>query len=734
MSGNINRKLLLLTTALAASAALPAHAAEVFNRVATFPVSQNLPADVDAATPTSSEIITATEDGMTLVYSDSPLGAVGFIDLTDPKAPKAAGIVKIDGEPTSVTVLGGKVLAGVNTSKSKQEPSGNLTVIDLASKKIEASCDLGGQPDSVALSKDGKLLAVAIENERDEELNEGALPQLPAGNLQIVKLNDGAPDCASIKTVDLTGIATVSPEDPEPEFVAFNDKGEIAVTLQENNHIAIVDAASGKVVSHFPAGEVTLENVDTKKDGALSFAGKVENAPREPDAVKWLDDERLVVANEGDYKGGARGFTIFSRAGEVLYESGPAFEYQAAAAGRYPDARNKKGIEPEGLEFASFGDQKLIFVAAERASLVGVYKDTGAEPEFLQLLPSGIGPEGLVAIPQRKLLVTANETDLVEDGLARSHVMVYELGEGDAAYPQVVSSFKDDGTPLGWGALSGLAADPKEAGKLYAVSDSVYRSAPAIFTIDTTKTPALIAEKTIVTRDGQPAQKLDLEGLVADGKGGFWLASEGRSDKLTPHAVYNVNAKGEIKEEIAFPAELLAGETRFGLEGITIVGEGDDLTLVMAIQREWADDPKGQVKLLAYKPKAKEWSAVRYPLDATEKGWVGLSEITAHDGKLYIVERDNLIGAEAKNKRIYAVALDGFKPAKLGGELPVVEKALVRDLLPDLKSANGYVVDKVEGFAIDASGEAFVVTDNDGVDDSSGETLFLRLGNIAAIN
>ncbi|CAI2936571.1 exported protein of unknown function (plasmid) [Aminobacter niigataensis] len=77
MSGNINRKLLLLTTALAASAALPAHAAEVFNRVATFPVSQNLPADVDAATPTSSEIITATEDGMTLVYSDSPLGAVG---------------------------------------------------------------------------------------------------------------------------------------------------------------------------------------------------------------------------------------------------------------------------------------------------------------------------------------------------------------------------------------------------------------------------------------------------------------------------------------------------------------------------------------------------------------------------------------------------------------------------------------------------------------------------------
>jgi hypothetical protein len=634
-----------------------------------------------------------------------------------------------------VTVLGGKVLAGVNTSKTKQKPAGNLTVIDLTSKAIETSCDLGGQPDSVALSKDGKFLAIAIENERDEELNEGALPQLPAGNLKIVALKGGAPDCASIRTVDLTGIATVAPEDPEPEFVAFNEAGEIAVTLQENNHIAIVDTTSGKIVSHFSAGEVTLENVDTKKDGALSFTGKIENTPREPDAVKWLDNDRLVVANEGDYKGGARGFTIFSKSGEVLHESGPSFEYRAAAAGHYPEARNKKGIEPEGLEFAAFGDQKYIFVAAERASLIGVYKDTGKAPEFVQVLPSGVGPEGLVTIPQRNLLVTANETDLVKDGLARSHVMVYELGEGAAAYPQITAASNEDGTPLGWGALSGLAADPKEAGKLYAVSDSVYRSAPAIFTIDTSKTPALITEKTVVTRDGKPAQKLDLEGLAPDGKGGFWLASEGRSDKLTPHAIFNVNAKGEIKEEIAFPAELLAHETRFGLEGITTLGEGDDLTLVMAIQREWADDPKGQVKLLAYKPKDKEWSAVRYPLDATEKGWVGLSEITAHDGKLFVVERDNLIGEEAKNKRVYAVALDAFKPAKLGGELPVVAKTLVRDLVPDLKATtNGYLVDKVEGFAIDASGEAFVVTDNDGVDDSSGETLFIRLGNIAAIN
>lgn len=726
--------LLALTAALAASVSLPAHADQMFNRVASFAVADNLPADIEKTTPTSSEIITVSEDGMTLVYSDSPLGAVGFIDITDPAAPKAGGIVKIDGEPTSVTVAGGKVLAAVNTSESKASPSGNLTVIDLADKKIESSCDLGGQPDSVALSADKSFLAIAIENERDEDLNDGAIPQMPSGNLKIVPIAAGVPDCGAIKAVELTGLAAIAPEDAETEFVDVNSQGEIVVTLQENNHIVIVDGKTATVVANFPAGAVSLDKIDTKKNGAFAFTGKMENVLREPDSAKWLDDNRFVVANEGDYEGGARGFTIFSKTGEVLYESGPSFEYEVANIGHYPEARNKKGIEPEGLATGKFGEDKLIFVGSERGSVVGVYKDTGAEPQLAQLLPSGIGPEGLIAIPSRNLFVTANETDLIEDGLARSHVMIYERAEGPATYPMISAKLTDEGTPLGWGALSALAAGD-EPGKLFAASDSVYSGQPSIFTIDATQTPALITGKLVVTRNGDPAQKLDIEGLVADGYGGFWLANEGDSAKLVPHALIHVDAEGKIKEEVGFPVELLAGQTRFGLEGITTTGEGDDLTLVMAVQREWGDDPKGQTKLLAYEPKAKEWSAVRYPLEKAETGWMGLSEITAHDGKLYIIERDNLIGQDAKVKRIYSVAFDGFKPVALGGELPVVEKTLVRDLLPDLKHAtNGYVVDKVEGFTIDKNGDAYVVTDNDGVDDSSGETLFLRLGTISAVN
>lgn len=716
-----------LAALLLTSSALSAAAEPVFNRIASFPVALNLPEGVDRDSETSAEIIAASSDGTMLVYSDSPHGGIGFIDITDAKAPKAAGYVAFEGEPTSVAMAGANVLVGLRTSDSKTDPAGDLAAVSLSGHAVVVRCELGGQPDSVAVSPDGTLAAVAIENERDEELNDGALPQLPAGYVVLLALSNGLPDCESLRKVDVTGLAEIAPEDPEPEFVAFNDANELAVTLQENNHIVIIDGASGTVTSHFSAGTVALEGIDAEDDGVLSFSNSLDARPREPDAVKWLDSQRLVIANEGDWKGGTRGFTIFNRDGSVSYESGPSFEMHVARAGHYPDKRSDaKGVEPEGLEVARFGDDDLIFVLSERGSVVGVYRDTGGEPEFLQLLPSGISPEGAVAIPGRNLLATANEADLVEDGAARSHVMLFERSEGKPAYPQLVSDDRD-GKPIGWGALGALAADATQAGRLYAASDSVYKGAPTIFTIDATAAPARIVDAMTVTENGEPAGKLDIEGLAIDGKGGFWLASEGDAAKEVPHRLVHVDASGAIVESVAFPDILLAGQTRFGAEGIALDGD----RLWVAIQRPWGDDPAGMTKLLAYDLGTRQWGAVRYPLEAPaqEGAWVGLSELTIHDGHAYLIERDNLIGDKAALKSLTRVSLADMQPAALGGDLPVVRKELVRDFIPDLKSqTNGYVVDKVEGFAIDAEGFGFVVTDNDGVDDSSGETLFFGIG------
>ncbi len=719
MFGYSGKKKVLAT--LLATAATMSHA-DSFNRIATFANIDNLPVGKAKSTETSAEIIVASPDGQTLIYTDSPLEGLGFINLSQANKPKGDGFVALDGEPTSVAVTRKSILAGVNTSENYLKPSGFLTALDMSSRKESRRCDLGGQPDSVAVSKDNRFVAIAIENERDEDLNDGALPQLPAGFLTIIPLENGLPICEKQQRVALTGLAEISADDPEPEFVDFNSKNEIVVSLQENNHIAIVDAASGKLINHFSAGSAELNNIDVKKDKGLHFT-ESQTRRREPDAIKWIDDERFVTANEGDFEGGSRGFTIFNKNGKVLFESGEQFEHEVIAAGHYPEKRSgKKGNEPEGLAVSKFNGETYIFVLSERASVIGVYRDTGKAPEFVQLLPSGIAPESAVAIPGRNLLISANEKDLIEDKGPRAHVMVYELQQKTAAYPQI-RSIKTNQQPIGWGALSGLAADPNKANTLYAVNDSFYAQQPTIYTLNTDHSPAQITAALPVTRSGKPAEKLDLEGISTDNNGGFWLASEGKTKKSVPHAIYHVNAKGEIDQTINLPESLLKHEKRFGAEGITQV----DDTLWIAIQREWKDDPEGLVKLLAYNLKTGTWGAVHYPLEKADKGWVGLSEITAHDGYLYIIERDNQLDTDAKIKQLSKVPLQGLNPAPLGGQLPVVSKTLVHDFLPELRALNGYVTDKIEGFAINKSGQAFAVTDNDGVDDSSGETLFFKV-------
>jgi DNA-binding beta-propeller fold protein YncE len=712
----------LLVLSIAASATV-AHA-DSFNRIASFGAIHNLPEGIEQSQETSPEIIAASEDGNTLVYSDSPFEALGFVDISDAKNPVAGGIVKLDGEPTSVAIGGQTVFTAVNTSKSYTQPSGYLMALGLQERDELVRCDLGGQPDSVAVSKDGRYVAVAIENERDEDLNDGELPQLPAGWVTIVPVENGQLQCDKMTKVDMTGLAEIGATDPEPEFVDFNSRNEIVVTLQENNHLAIIDAASGKVVNHFSAGSVELEGIDTKKDKMLDFTD-TQTRLREPDSVKWLDDNRFVIANEGDMNGGARGFTIFHKDGRMLFESGASFEHQVILAGHYPEKRSgKKGSEPEGVAIGQFDGETYIFILSERASVIGVYRDTGDAPEFVQLLPSGMAPESAVVIPQRNLLVSANEKDLIGDKGPRAHVMLYSLTDAPAAYPQIISTRTSEGTPIGWGALSGLTADPAKPGMLYAVNDSFYANQPTIFTIDANQTPAKITAATAVLRDGKTAKKLDLEGIAADGKGGFWLASEGNTSKEIPHAIHHVNSTGEIDRTIDFPKALLANEKKYGAEGITLIGD----TLWIAIQRPWKDDPADQVKLLAYNLKTNIWGAVRYPLESAATGWVGLSEIVSHGDQVYIIERDNQLGESAVVKRLYSVSQDQLKPAAIGSDLPVVKKTLVHDFMPDLKSLNGYVQDKIEGFTVDAAGNGFAITDNDGVDDSSGETLFFSIG------
>ena len=733
-----------------------AHADEEksFNRIATFPVFLNSSIENE----TVAEIVTASKDGKTLIYTDGKLGAIGFVNIKNAQKPKPEGVIMVGGEPTSVAVNKRYALAAVNTSPSFKDPSGKLVVIDIKKQAIKATIDLGGQPDSIAVSPDGKYAAIVIENERDEDLNDGALPQGPAGKLIIVDLQ-GKPKNWTTRTVELTGLeGMLYSDDPEPEYVDINDNNIAVVTLQENNHIVLVDLKTGTITNHFSAGTQDLENIDTDKDSSITLDSSLTNIPREPDGVSWINDSLLVTADEGDLDGGSRGYTIYNDSGSIVFESGNTVEHTIVRHGHYPDKRSaKKGNEPENVEVATFKGDKFLFVNSERASVALVYDiNDPYNPVLKQVLPTAVKPEGLLALPKRKLFVTAGEEDARGDKM-RSALTLYKYNDKEMTYPTVVSSDRADGTPMPWGALSGLAADPENKDVMYTIHDSFYNKA-RIFKMDIADKPAILTDEIILKDDNgylsainvdmvndDKTVNIDQEGISIRKSGGFWIASEGKGtlgDTKKPFEtqdlILGVTETGVIDQVIQLPDTVNARQVRFGFEGITSTGSADNEVLFVAFQREWAGDPKGLVRIGRYDVATASWSFYYYPLEAPLSdfgGWVGLSEITALDDEnFYVIERDNQANADAAIKRIYRFSVAELTPLvdlPVGStpNFPILEKTLVRDLMKDLSKTKGLTLEKIEGMAVTAEGDLYIVNDNDGVDDSNGETQLLKIDN-----
>jgi hypothetical protein len=233
------------------------------------------------------------------------------------------------------------VLAAIYTGTSFVNPTGILAVIDIASRAVVRNITLPGQPDSVVTT--GPMTVIAIENERDESFNGGALPQLPAGSVVIMNTTSSNPADWTFINVNVTGLPNVLfPEDPEPEYVAINSQGLIAVTLQENNAIVYINGTTGAVVSSFSQGSVSLTEIDTvRASSSTNFVNQVNNSTnvlREADGITFINDRYVATANEGDLAGGSRTFSVFdSTNGAVVYDSGSFLEHLAVRIGHYPD-------------------------------------------------------------------------------------------------------------------------------------------------------------------------------------------------------------------------------------------------------------------------------------------------------------------------------------------------------------------------------------------------------------
>jgi hypothetical protein len=349
------------------------------------------------APPNTPEIVSTGHHGRTLVFTQEE--SVGFADLTDPAAPVVdTALVPAGGAVTSVAVRPKEDYALAAVQRAGTDV---VLIIDMATRSVVDTIDVAEGPDAVDISPDGEWGAVAIENEGAGQ-----------GSIEILDLGAKAPTAwtATNRPIPADPDLLV-PGDVQPEYVDINDRNVAAVTLQENNAVAIVDLPSQTVTDVWSAGTVN-RLADIFNDGNIAFDDPY-SAPRIPDGVAWTrKGEAVVLANEGeaDLTGG-RSFSIHRPDGTLIFDDGGATEREAAARGLYNDGRSdNKGIELENVDVGRMRGDDYAFVASERGHFLAVWNiNSLSSPSLVDLVPTGDEPEGILALERRGLIVTADE-------------------------------------------------------------------------------------------------------------------------------------------------------------------------------------------------------------------------------------------------------------------------------------------------------------------------------------
>ena len=302
--------------------------------------------------------------------------------------------------------------------------------------------------------------------------------------------------------VRIYGPGASAAQDFEPEYIAVAPNSlEAYVTLQENNAIVVLDLVRLQFTRILPLGFkdhsrpgfgldasdrenaafignwpvwgmyqpdgiaaytsegrtylVTANEGDARDYTAFAEEARVSSLRLDPtafpNAAFLTANGRLTVTRslgdtdgDGDYDRlfvlGGRSFSIWDTAGNLVFDSGDAFERITAA--RYPaffnashtnntfdDRSDNKGPEPEGVTLGEINGRTYAFIGLERIGGIMTYDITDPRaPVFVdytnfrnftgniqQFTAGDLGPEGLTFIPARispngrHLLVVGNE-------------------------------------------------------------------------------------------------------------------------------------------------------------------------------------------------------------------------------------------------------------------------------------------------------------------------------------
>ena len=328
----------------------------------------------------AAEIVAHDSENQRLFVTNSGDQTVDILDMSDPAnidIADPADVTQIDitalstpdavmDSATSVAVHGDLVAVAV-LPEDFWDDRGLVAFYETDGTFI-SSVEVGYNPDMVTFTPDGMKVLTADEGQPSDEYDVD-----PEGTVSIIDVSGGAtsatvttvgftdfniggsreaelPDGVRvfgpdevIKTTDGDGVPTYTPqgtasvaEDLEPEYVAVSPDSSTAwVSLQENNAFAVIDVASGEVISiqalgtkDHSEGRNKLDASD--KDKEINIKHWPANGMYQPDGIAAytaLDGNIYIVsANEGDARdytvdveinGEEEEFTVFSEEARV---------------------------------------------------------------------------------------------------------------------------------------------------------------------------------------------------------------------------------------------------------------------------------------------------------------------------------------------------------------------------------------------------------------------------------
>lgn len=699
------------------------------------------------------EIVSASPDGNTLVYTSSSTGTIGFADITDPTNPTLLGTTDLSavttgtGEPTSVAFSpnGTHAVAVVkDTANSLDADPGAMVVVDAATRTIVGSVAVGVGPDGIHLTPDGSKAVIAIEDEEDPDGNDAA--QSRTGKVQVVAIDYTTPANSVVVDVPL-GVPALGnmPSDLQPEFVDITKDGKTAVvTLQENNLVAVIDLQSNTVTRYIDLGTSLHAKADNLDDELWDFSESFEGQ-LQPDGICLLPDGvHFITANEGDtpngvfggVSAGGRGYSLFRTDGTRVFDSGDSLEWAFFRSGAYPDSRSDaRGVEPEGCGTGTFGGKPYAFIAGERnASLAILNVGDPANPVLEQIMGAPERPEAIVAIESRNLFVVAGEGD---GAVAGGGIWIYQAVSDPLDVGHGPNVYDPRSTGTYFAGLSGLTYQ-QSTGFLLAVPDNAFPDARVwSFAVDhTSRRVNLVDELMLRDSTGVQLSGIDPEGIVENPEGGFIVATEGVAanggggatctagptsnrilffedngrldDGYGIGGIVDLPCGGDVN---AFDWDLMPGN---GFEGVTVTDSlpsaSGGLKIYVAFQRPLTGEAS-LTRIGEYDVDAGEWNFYFYELDPDVGGVSGntfLSELI-HVGsdKFAVIERDQGISNGALNKTVRTFTLSS---GTLNDSGAPVEKETAIDLLAD---PFRFDQEKIEGLAL-GGGSLWVVNDNDG--------------------